>query len=360
MLLPNRNCINSIEFYANFLNELANILSQTTDLCLQNRFNETLISVENRYGFEKSNLYNDLYSYLLFEKELCDQLESGNVQPNEINVIYKEIDEIMKHCQKNYYDVEMLGNLYENLKSNLSEKNNVNAQFDELIQGTIDNAVFQEMRNAELIRLQAIHDETTGNIELLKQSIPTSIQQLLQNVGGIESIVIDVHLKSWNIEQLQFLNEKQPISNLDNIQMWFEGLMEILVYTSNQLERMSNLHNISPENNGLINCLPQMKTHCGCLMENLIYNSLVFEKQPERIIKTETRFQPKVRLLIGKSINARMSDIQVDLQLISAENAQEILRNRRIPEELNTGTLENNQRSLVFAEQTSVCAADFK
>lgn len=336
------------------------VLIETTDLCLQNRFNDTFISVESHYGFVRSALYNDLHSYLLSEKELCDQLESGNTQPNEINLIYKEIHEIMKVCRKNEHDVRILGNLYENMRLNIDDRNHINAQFNDLMQSTNDPSVYQQMRDAELNRVQSFFTETGTNIEVLEQSIVASIQGLLQKVGKIHTIVIKNHLETWKISQLKFLNEGDPISKLDNIQMWFEGLIEILVSTRNQLNCVNNFHNELSQQNGMINRLEDMRKHCQSFLDILITKSLVYEKQPERIIKAETRFQPKVRLLIGKSINARMSDIKVELQLVSAESAQEILRTGVIPGELITGTLKNNQRSLVFSEQTNVCAAEFK
>lgn len=256
-----------------------------------------------------------------FERQLICYPESvGFVQDQEIQEITRALHELHKLVRANDYDNKNLQKDYEIFYLEVHEFSKkqaaINNEQMNLTQDMRDrNLQLMEERQTKLD--QALNQLTGKRLALVDsfKNVITLIQQIQQKVIG-------KYLANWKVNQGKVGNGAMPMSpnTLDMIQSWCENLAEIIWSTREQIRQVAKYKKqLGAEEPNFLDFLPQLQQESTNLLTNLITSTFVIEKQPPQVMKTNTRFPSAVRLLVGNTLNIKMSSPQVKVSIVSGE-----------------------------------------
>lgn len=127
---------------------------------------------------------------------------------------------------------------------------------------------------------QTITNELHGSPN--PSDVCASIPDVILNLTSVKNIVIFKHLAQWKQDQISFSNDPTKQANkLDKIQTWFEELANLILEARTHIQTIpSTTYSHNQE---------QLIT----LLEALISNGFVVEKQPPQVLTTYKRYLNK-------------------------------------------------------------------
>lgn len=208
------------------------------------------------------------------DEEAIEITQKLNILKNEV-LTNKEKQKNYKHDIENYKVLE-----YRETVTQLIEVNNALEQERRL--AILDDHQRKKFQFIEIINVRSAN---------LKQSLANQIQQ----IDSVQKLIFN-RLNRWHRDQALAGNGAPLNKNaLDEIQLWFEKLAEIIWTTRCCIEAMREINNsISSETCGVI---AQAHTDVTTLLTNLIEAAFIVEMQPPQVLKTEVNFTATVRLL---------------------------------------------------------------
>ncbi|XP_065883114.1 signal transducer and activator of transcription 5B-like [Dysidea avara] len=176
-------------------------------------------------------------------------------------------------------------------------------------------------------------------------------QELEKNYFGL---VLDQELANWKRTQRLCGQEEMPNKKeLDQLQQWCEQLAELLWRNRIQIRQYETLRShlliSDAQQPGPYNNL--MKT-VNELLNKLITECFIVEKQPPQVMKTNNRFTAEVRLLVGNKLNIHMSTPEVSVSIINEKQAKAIFHDPLAPTNDNVGEILNCKKNMEY-QQTS-------
>lgn len=316
----------AIQFHTDFINELEIQVQRQPDSnwCTKTRLNETLMYIRNYYAYNSGKLYVDLRNYLYRESEMLDYYMNTDMseQSDEISCIRNMLEITMALMRRNRIDTSNLVNEYEQLKLRINNYNQTTTNWQCALETTAVEmrASLETEMNSQMAMYQQEINQAYNKVIEERSRLGTEFQRMIQQTSEIQNLVINDHLQKWKACQQKNVNgiRSTTMINLDNLQSWFENLVDILMNTSHYVAQILSLKSqINGQENNISDFLPKLKQQADLMLVTLIKRSMVFEHQPPQVIKTSTRFQLAVRLLIGNALNTRMSNSKVLVKLVS-------------------------------------------
>lgn len=249
---------------------------------------------------------------------------------------------------ENFDDFEIITNEIEKIANNI-KNNHVNIILSDFYKKAgLYPSLPQSTNFINHQQLSINHDQHV-NIKQINQQIDTFVEKSIGRIDVILRRVIENHLKPSQIKHIM----SKVI--LDVIQNWFEQIFDCLWELIGQLSTIGSFNHLYLRQND-----QKFKDDCEYLLKYLLTHSLVFDEQPNLVMKTNSKYSATVRFLVGRKIHTLESNtVKTVLQLISSEDAQKILRNERIPDKLNTGDIINNEKFLSLDQHRKTFQSQF-
>ncbi|XP_065222703.1 signal transducer and activator of transcription 5B-like isoform X2 [Planococcus citri] len=209
--------------------------------------------------------------------------------------------------------------------------------------------------------------ENKEQLEMMLQQNERTVKQYLDhiteelkttylNVYNLIHRVLNTELVSWKRkQQLHGIGGDFDPAHLDTMQYWCESLAEISCVNQNQYKQMKRF--IS-ETKIATNDVIELNGKFTELLCSLVTNTFVIVKQPPQVMKTNTKFSVKVRLLVAGKLNLYKNLPQVRVSIISEQQANMLLSENKFKGDVsgeilnNTGTMEyepaTQQLSITF------------
>ncbi|XP_028967482.1 signal transducer and activator of transcription 5A [Galendromus occidentalis] len=203
-------------------------------------------------------------------------------------------------------------------------------------------------------RARELHLERLNFVENLSNS--------LQRLSVLRHVIIDKHLADWQRAQ-QLAGNGQPFgNNLNEIQEWCEMLADIAWQHLQLVRRLEMLLTKMPTTGGasLKEKFSSLESQIKSILSALVSGSFVIEKQPPQVMKTNTRFQSTVRLLVGGRLNVHMSPPQVKVSIISEAQASTLARSESYPSNEVSGEILNSYGAMEYHQATRQLAVSFR
>lgn len=184
----------------------------------------------------------------------------------------------------------------------------------------------------------------------------------VQHLNGLRHLIVDKHLSEWQRAQ-QLSGNGQPFeNNLNDIQDWCEALAELAWQHLQLVRRLELLITKMPTTSGasLKEKFSTLESQIKTLLSALVSGTFVIEKQPPQVMKTNTRFQSTVRLLVGGRLNVHMSPPQVKVSIISEAQASVLARNDVHPNSEVAGEILNSIGAMEYHQATRQLAVSFR
>ncbi|XP_018013071.1 signal transducer and activator of transcription 5B [Hyalella azteca] len=195
-----------------------------------------------------------------------------------------------------------------------------------------------------------------------RMALVQKLQGTLDALTGLQQRVLDHELISWKREQQMAGNGKPFDENrLNLIQEWCEHLAEIIWQTRHQIkecERQCRKLPLSPT--GGVDLLPSLDQHVTRLLSSLVTSTFIIEKEPTQVLKTNTKFQATVRLLVGGKLNVYMTPPQVSVSIINEQQANMLLKNDLMGKDEQSGEILNCTGTMEYTQTTRQLSVSFR
>ncbi|XP_058444387.1 signal transducer and transcription activator isoform X3 [Malaya genurostris] len=355
---------------ASFLNQLINELERTAinlpedNVTGRIRLNESARNFRQLFSHNPSQLYLHLINCLQRERQcIAYPEECVNVQDPEIIDVINGLQDLQRMVLENGNDNRNLVKDYEHLLLEIHEITKNKAQME-----TIENLQLREHARTTLAQQERQVTEMVNHITGNRLNLVNKFRSTIQVTSRVQDKVLHKYLTQWKINQGFAGNGASGMSasNLDTIQAWCESLAEIIWNTKDQIRlAMKNKSKLNIEENNLPDYLPQLLVEVTNLLKTLITTTFIIEKQPPQVMKTNTRFASTVRLLIGNTLNIRMSNPLVRVSIISGTSydakaqAQATQQSNKASEQ-SCGEIMNNTGNLEYNETTKQLSVSFR
>ncbi|XP_062539475.1 signal transducer and transcription activator-like isoform X2 [Armigeres subalbatus] len=348
---------------ATFLNQLINELDRTAinlpedNVTVRIRLNESARNFRQLFSHNPVQLYSHLINCLQRERQcVIYPEECGNVQDPEVAEVINGLQQLQMLVRANETDNRNLVKDYEHLLLEVHEITKNKAQLE-----TTENLQVREHARAALAQQERNVNETVTHITGKRLALVDNFRKTIQLTSQVQEKVLHKYLSQWKINQGFAGNGASGMSasNLDTIQAWCENLAEIIWNTKDQIRlAIKNKSKLNIEEPNLLDLLPQAHSDVTNLLKALITTTFIIEKQPPQVMKTNTRFAATVRLLIGNTLNIRMSNPLVRVSIISAQ-AQATQQSNKASEQ-SCGEIMNNTGNLEYNETTKQLSVSFR
>lgn len=282
------------------------------------RLNESARNFRQLFSHNPVQLYSHLINCLQRERQCIAYPEDCvNVQDPEIAEVINGLQQLQMYVRANETENRNLVKDYEHLLLEIHEITKNKAQVE-----AIDNAQLREHALATLTQQELSVNGTVQLITGKRLNLVDKFRKTIQLISQIQDKVLHKYLTQWKINQGFAGNGASGMSasNLDTIQAWCENLAEIIWNTKDQIRlAMKNKSKLNIDEQNLPDYLPQSLVEVTNLLKALITTTFIIEKQPPQVMKTNTRFAATVRLLIGNTLNIRMSNPLVRVSIISGK-----------------------------------------
>lgn len=307
------------------------------DLNSTNQFSNDCDMSEPEYVYEKVTI--------------APSLEELNAKVVEIDTYIKEYRNTQEDFVIQYQNVLKIDSEIQSLS--ISPKNNHR-----------DQQIQQLMR-----KKQDVEQTVKGKAEYLLQERMVvmnhlfNIQRIISNI----SMRIMEELMGWRACYQKSLSGAPKPEPLDEIQTWFESLTDILWH----------FYSLASQYKFLFDTLPIRSPHSDdkekidklvkdivTNLTQLIMRSFVVDKQPPQVMKTQTKFQASVRLLVGSKLNLQMNCPEVTVSILSEKQCKELVQGKSLAEVGTCGQILNDKCMMEHNKgsnnERAVLQADFK
>uniref|UniRef100_A0A6Q2YF85 Signal transducer and activator of transcription n=1 Tax=Esox lucius TaxID=8010 RepID=A0A6Q2YF85_ESOLU len=228
----------------------------------------------------------------------------------------------------------------------LQEELNWERQNYESIQGTLQQASTNGMDTgiSEVTKLQNNIKQHEYNGQVIAKKRVQLLQDAVSSLESCQSRLIS-RIKAWRWEQHQATIGHPFDDNLSPMQTWCEQLLGV-----NGKLRQEVMLAGEP--------IPELQDRLGLLLQTLIQSSLVVDKQPPQVIKTQSKFSTTVRYLLGEKV-APGKPVLLKAQIITEAQARNLGQLGSVPSE-NVGELINNTAILEHNTSSKSTCATFR
>ncbi|OQR70404.1 signal transducer and activator of transcription 5A-like [Tropilaelaps mercedesae] len=359
-----------------FIREVENKVSRTSEFVTRIKLIESLSVFKQHYSVDPLYYMRALRNCILTEQKMIAQYEASSGREglqhgvsgtDPMVSIRRELDECHHNVQR----------LDDELKVVQQKEEGFVIQYPELQKRSF--VLQQRQATSQLSNDLHCAQQQVAQIEMVIKDSVSELQQAwlnfierikesVQQLTSLEHQIVDTELGNWQRGQ-QLAGNGQPIdNNLDKIQECCEVLAELIWRHLQHVHRLEGLINtmesIMPISSGpaLKDNLAQLKSRIKALLSNLVCGTFVIEKQPPQVMKTNTRFQATVRLLVGAKLSVHMSSPQVKVSIISEAQAVVTPQNGSdsYPAHEISGEILNNIGAMEYHQATKQLSVFFR
>lgn len=144
--------------------------------------------------------------------------------------------------------------------------------------------------DAMLLQYKRSIDGMFERVNAQQLELFTNIQRVIEMLGEMQSITIKNRLAIWQREQALAGGNGASFQHnaLDEIQMWFQQLADLIVRTKSMIDTMRRTIPMNNANNSSELCDLAYR-EITSIFQNVIRSAFVVDKQPPQVIKTKTQ-----------------------------------------------------------------------
>lgn len=277
------------KFMTDFLdkiNQVADKITEPDSITVKYRLIESAVAFRRNYFFYPSQLYEMVKGCLLAEKQILnsqninDQIE---IRRNaEIVQISNTIDELLIQVRSNDCLSLSLLTKYEELFCCYDDS----SEFKKRLKINQEN--LSSSKQDLLIREKKLSKCLCDVLKSRSQLIET-VSKTIDLTKTTEMDIIQGFLNPWVNEQSKLDLLPQFENNiLDTMQKWVESLAQILWKTRDQVKSIVKYH-AKLKNIKVCDNFDEVSVKIDDLLQMLLKNSFIIEKQPPKIVKTDQK-----------------------------------------------------------------------
>ncbi|XP_065053259.1 signal transducer and activator of transcription 5B-like isoform X1 [Rhopilema esculentum] len=344
---------------------------QPHDLITQMRFKDLQKQIKDLYQNNPWSLVLTIKEILTAEQNLLIKAEKPmSVQSPMMEIetpespsildIGRFIDDLKSAAQKTDMDLKNYKQQQEDFVIRYQEICKVDVEISKATErrDTKDQMIILQKRKADIENmlkekaLEILNDREAIFIQL--ESLSLKIEQVSQKVYQ--------ELFLWRMNQQKSLSGGDKPDPLDELQNWFEALTDTLWSMYQLCTQFKLLFDALPiiRNGDERDKTERVLADAVSSLTKLIQRSFIVDKQPPQVLKTQTKFQASVRLLVGTKLNLQLNCPEVVTTILSEKQAKELCHGKTIEDTGSCGEILNNRSVMEYDQQLNALHADFK
>ncbi|XP_065683971.1 signal transducer and activator of transcription 5B isoform X2 [Hydra vulgaris] len=366
------NCEENIPQANDLLMQLFSLISsyasQAKDIITQIRFSEYKKNFENAFS-GKPSFFVKTIQYLMREERNMIQAERNiNLPPiqllecgsasavveNPDQFLHKldssiiDLERLVKESRNNQEDFILLYSKFKIIEGHLAQLDQPNGQM-----------VHAKLKAQE--DKKEIESTLTSKGQWLSSARRNILERLKELVVMVQAMVtfLQEELAGWRAMQQKSLSGALKPDPLDEIQKWFQITTDIMWKAAHVNTQFRCLEEQLLLSNSLLQSIDQISNEFEKGFSNLVQWSFLVDKQPKQVLKTQTKFQASVRLLIGSKLN-QMSLPEVTVSILSEKQCKELLSGKNLADIGTCGEILNDKCVMELDKETSTLHAEFK
>ncbi|KAJ3586432.1 hypothetical protein NHX12_012830 [Muraenolepis orangiensis] len=208
--------------------------------------------------------------------------------------------------------------------------------FESLQGSTLHNGMDEQKTDLQKQREFKLKNIAMNRLQLLQEAVECLVHCQASLIS---------RLKAWRWEQHQASIGHPFDDNLSPLQTWCEQLLDL-----NGKLRQEGMLTGTP--------IPELQKKLAGLQQALIKSSLIVDRQPPQVIKTQSKFPTTVRYLLGEKV-APGKPVMLKAQIITEAQARSLTQLGTIPSD-NAGELINNTAILENNSTNKTTCATFR
>lgn len=280
---------------ANFISNLIQQLDQEKqrlkkpeELSIKYRIEDAMRTfTQNIYS--PGQLYKQIRDALMYEQHMLDSC-TNNSQMNYVDNEVIEINDKIKQLRTLVMHNNDSGNRYKHEMEQCMLRYSESTKRIQEISNMPKNPDNEErcVQFMEECKRQVCH--MSDNINQRRLDIYNSVRAVIDLLDEVQKIVIHKRLGKWQRDQALAGNGAPlPLSALDEIQIWFEDLAELIWNTRTLIDTMRK-SNLPLSSTNFSDGFEVAYRDITNLLQNLIVSGFIVEKQPPQVMKTNTRY----------------------------------------------------------------------
>jgi len=325
-------------------------------------------NLQRRYGDNLELLAVTVKQCLERELEIVEQNARGMGSPVEQSLeqqIRQNIDLLKQKVNQTGEELEHCKQVQESLTMDICHFKENTAKWEQLKgqQGEAHPDV--KKHKARLDQMENKLKQMFGRLSQQRNNVVSNLVANFRAVKEVQDTVLNKELINWKREQQLAGNGFIMTLSLETLQSWCEGLAHIIWSLRTQLKQLEVLlQQLGDNTTTNSKMLPELLVGITDLLSNLVTGTFIIEKQPPQVMKTNTKFQATVRLLVGGQLNVHMASPSVSVSIISETQANQLLKSppqavkRR--EDYSSGEILNGQGNMEYHQTTRQVSVTFR
>ncbi|XP_075927610.1 signal transducer and activator of transcription 5A-like [Petromyzon marinus] len=220
-----------------------------------------------------------------------------------------------------------------------------------------------QLRDQSLRQRQATLDtllrQQVQTIVQLRMTVVERLQTCTMLLNQMLSCLLEDKLPQWQRKQQLAAIGGPPEGSLDALQEWSECMADAVIRSRQHLKRFESLLQQlalpGPSPDALLN----LNNNLARLLSDIATKTLVMERQPPQVLKTQTKFGCSLRFLAGSKLELTGSLPHVHATIVSEAQAR-ALHVGHHPRNEVSGEIHNNNTVMEYQQGSGALMANFR
>ncbi|XP_061181038.1 signal transducer and activator of transcription 5A-like [Saccostrea echinata] len=362
-------------------NKSAELPQQNEYFLLKLKFQEVANQFRSQYSQSPLELVRTIKRNLATEEALVRQHENPDASPTTVpmpgfdkdKLIMSKIESVGVQVSESERMVKELTDKQEVFTINYQKQLQINSRLNQ----TCSEKYLATLSPEEIQRVT----EMRKNLEKQKKDFESVLakgaqtlinarveiaEKLSKNFEALEEVrhqVVDQELIEWKRQQ-QLAGNGAPFDPqlLDNLQKWVESTVDLVWRSRQQVIKLEGLCSSIPLQlpNGKDEDVSVLNNKITSILSSIVTSTFIVEHQPPQVLKRDSRFSARVRLLVGGKLTIHLTPPTVTASIISEAQAKLLLRGPNRRPENNCGKILNNSGTMEFQPQKGELSIEFR
>eukprot|EP00058_Branchiostoma_floridae_P008641 XP_002594129.1 hypothetical protein BRAFLDRAFT_68429 [Branchiostoma floridae] len=297
------------------------------------------------------------------KKEKPDDIEDGQSESASQHQLVQHLDTLVMYTKSNQDKLSKLQQILE-VWLDLHQKK---AALEEKLSRPLTPGLQQDLAKQRQDCIKLL-DNRTVKLHCERHELVTQMKKVVQMIHMVQGSILNTELNQWKRwQQLACIGAPHPGVNIETLQQWFERLLDIILHSLQQVDKLDKLQQDMLQDGEQKGDLHTFHDQLNTLLNTLVSKSFVVEEQPRhnkqarpQVLKTDgTKFTAALRFLLGKRLCANLTKLpQVNASIYRGPNAgDEVVKANG---EKYRYLLHNSKGTLELDSSTSICSVKFK
>ncbi|XP_055997166.1 signal transducer and activator of transcription 5B-like isoform X5 [Ostrea edulis] len=291
------------------------------------------------------------------DKLIMSKIENIGIQITEAEKMIRELSHKQEEFTINYQKQLQINS---QINQTHSDKYLATLSQEDLMRVTTETRKTLEKQKKNLEGVLAREAQTIASARV---EIAGKLSNNFECLEEVRQQVVDQELIEWKRQQQLAGNGAKIDPNLlENLQKWVESTVDLVWKSRQQVLKLEGLCSRIPMqlSDGRDDVVSTLNSKITSILSSIVTSTFIVETQPPQVLKRDSRFSARVRLLVGGKLTIHLTPPTVTASIISEAQAKLLLRGPNRRPEHNCGKILNNSGLMEYQPQKGELSIEFR